>query len=155
MIVFIDSGVLGLLSSPNEKLEVQQCQEWLYSLLSKGVYIISSDLCDYEVRRSLLLNSIRGISNQSIDNLNNLDNLIDFLPTTKSVMQQAAQLWATSRFQGTPTANPQNIDVDVIIAAQCQLMQAENPGQNLIVATTNVKHLSRFVNAQKWFEIRY
>jgi len=155
MIVFIDSGVLGLLSSPNEKLEVKQCQEWLYSLLSKGVYLISSDLCGYEVRRSFLLNSIRGASNQSIDNLNNLDNLINFLPLTKSVTQQAAQLWAISRFQGIPTANPKNIDVDVIIAAQCQLMQAENPARNLVVATTNVKHLSRFINAQKWFEIRY
>ena len=66
-------------------------------------------------------------------------------------MQQAAQLWATSRFQGTPTSNPQNIDVDVIIAVQCQLMQAENPGHNLVIATANVKHLSRFVNAKKWF----
>ncbi|GFZ93031.1 hypothetical protein CYANOKiyG1_03840 [Okeania sp. KiyG1] len=70
-------------------------------------------------------------------------------------MQQAAQLWAISRFQGMPTANPQNIDVDVIIAAQCQLMQIENPGQNLVVATANVKHLSRFINAQKWYEIKY
>ncbi len=155
MIVFIDSGVLGLLSSPNDKLEVQQCQEWLYSLLSKGVYVVSSDLCDYEVRRSLLLDSMRRTSNQSIENLNNLDNLIDFLPITKSVMQQAAQLWAISRSIGMPTANPKNIDADVIIAAQCQLMQAENPGQNLVVATTNVKHLSRFVNAQKWLLITY
>ncbi|NES73119.1 MAG: hypothetical protein F6K24_51975 [Okeania sp. SIO2D1] len=66
MIVFIDNCVLGLLSSPNEKLEVQKCQEWLYSLLSKGVYVVSYDLCDYEVRRSLLLDSIRRTSNTNL-----------------------------------------------------------------------------------------
>ncbi|EGJ34305.1 MULTISPECIES: hypothetical protein [Moorena] len=51
MIVFVDTGVLGLLSSPNDKLEAQQCQQSLYSLLARGVYVLSSDLCDYEVTR--------------------------------------------------------------------------------------------------------
>jgi len=31
-----------------------------------------------------------------------------------------------------PTAGDKNIDVDVIIAAQCQLFKQENLGQNLI-----------------------
>lgn len=55
MIIFIDTGVLGLLSSPNRREEVIKSQEWLYSFLAKGVNIVSSDICDYEVRRGTLL----------------------------------------------------------------------------------------------------
>lgn len=64
-------------------------------------------------------------------------------------MLYAAQLWAIFRSQEMPTADEKNIDVDVIIAVQCQLFQQENLGQNLVVAITNVKHLSRFLQAQK------
>ena len=55
MIVFLDSGILGLIASPNERTEVIACQNWVFGLIAKGVYIISSDICDYEIRRSLLL----------------------------------------------------------------------------------------------------
>ncbi|WP_449417748.1 hypothetical protein [Phormidium nigroviride] len=36
MIVFLDTGILGLVSSPNDKVEVQECQEWFYGLLAKS-----------------------------------------------------------------------------------------------------------------------
>ena len=74
---------------------------------------------------------------------------------TQPVMRHAAQLWAMSRRQGMPTADEKNIDADVIIAAQCQLFQQENLGQNLVIATTNVKHLSRFLQSQTWQDIRF
>ncbi|EGJ30134.1 MULTISPECIES: hypothetical protein [Moorena] len=100
MIVFVDTGVLGLLSSPNDKLEAQQS-------------------------------------------------------ITQPVMRHAAQLWAMSRHQGMPTADDKTIDNDVIIAAQCQLFQQENLGQRLVIATTNVKHLSRFLESRRWQDIRF
>lgn len=155
MMVFLDTGILGILSSPNEKVEVQQCQEWLYRLLARGVYVISSDICDYEVRRGLLLDSIRKPSAKGIDNLNKLQGIIEFLPLTQAVMRKASELWAISQSEGIPTADPKTIDADVIIAAQCQLIQSENPGQSLTVATINVKHLSRFVDAQNWQQINF
>lgn len=155
MIVFVDTGVLGLLSSPNDKLEAQQCQQWLYSLLARGVYVLSSDLCDYEVRRSLILDGMRKPSHQGLANLDELGNIIDFLPITQPVMRHAAQLWAMSRHQGMPTADDKTIDNDVIIAAQCQLFQQENLGQRLVIATTNVKHLSRFLESRRWQDIRF
>lgn len=37
MIVFLDSGVLGLISSPNDRSEVTACQNWVFGLLVKGV----------------------------------------------------------------------------------------------------------------------
>ena len=51
MIILIDSGVLGKLCNPNSSPEVEAAREKLYSLLAKGVYIVSSQICDYEVRR--------------------------------------------------------------------------------------------------------
>ena len=116
MIVFIDTGVLGAISSPRKTGEVSETQEWFYGLLARGVYLISSDLCDYEVRRGLFLNSIETKTNQGISNLDGLENFIDFLPITKSVMRHAAQLWVISRHKGMPTADEKNIDADVIIA---------------------------------------
>jgi hypothetical protein len=55
MIVFLDSGIIGLLSSPNDRELVVRGQSWLYRLLARSVYVVSSDICDYEVRRGLEL----------------------------------------------------------------------------------------------------
>jgi len=34
MIVFLDTGVLGLVSSPSNKGEARECKEWFYRLLA-------------------------------------------------------------------------------------------------------------------------
>lgn len=154
MIVFIDTGVLGAISSPDKTGYVNECQEWFYGLFARGVFLISSDLCDYEVRRGLILDQMRTSKGEGLANLDEVKNLIYFLSMTKLVMFRASQLWAISRRQGMPTADEKNIDADVIISAQCQLFQEENLGQNLVVATTNVKHLSRFISAQEWHNIK-
>ncbi len=155
MIIFVDTGILGILSSPNDRQEVRDCRNWLYKLIARGVYFVSSDICDYEVRRSLILESFKYNREQSIEKLNYFQNYIDFFPVTTNAMLLAAHLWATSRHQGQPTADSKTLDADVIIAAQCQLLQQEYPGQSLIIATTNVKHLSRFVDAQEWQNITF
>lgn len=156
MIVFLDTGIIGLLSSPRKVGEAEQCKEWLYRLLAKSVYVVSSDLCDYEVRRSLLLNLIKNPSTaRAIENLDRLQEIIEFLPLTKSVMIKAAELWAEAQSQGLPTADVKTIDADIIISAQSQLLQEEYPGQYIIIATTNVKHLKRFSEAKIWQEIDF
>ena len=38
MIVFLDSGIAGILANPNKSERVQKCQNWLYTLLAKAVY---------------------------------------------------------------------------------------------------------------------
>jgi hypothetical protein len=45
------------------------------------------------------------------------------------------------------------LDADLIICATAQSLAQKYPGRNVIVATTNVKHLSRFVAAATWQEI--
>ena len=155
MIVFLDTGILGLVSSPSNTGEAKECKQWLYRLLSRSAYVVTSDICEYEVRRSLLLASFTNPIVQGIENLDALQQVIDFLPLTKSVMKEAAQLWAEARCQGIQTADLKNIDADIIIAAQCKLLKEEYPGQYIVIATTNVKHLQRFIEALEWKDINF
>jgi predicted nucleic acid-binding protein len=155
MIIFLDTGVLGLVSSPSHTGEAKKCKEWLYRLLSRSVYVVTSDICDYEVRRNLVLTSLSNPKLLGLDSLDVLQNVIDFLPLTKSVMREAAQLWAEARTQGIPTADAKNIDADVIIAAQWKLLKEEHPGRYIVVATTNIKHLQRFTEAEDWQNIGF
>lgn len=90
---------------------------------------------------------------QGIVNLDALQQVIDFLPLSKIVMKEAAQLWAEARRQGIQTADKKNIDADIIIAAQWKLLKEEYPGQYIVIATTNVKHLERFTEAKEWKNI--
>ena len=155
MIVFIDSGVLGLLTNPNKIGKPMQCENWLYSLLAKGVYVVSSDICDYEVRRSLLLEAQRKPDLISVQNLDNLRDIIDFLKLDSAVMFKAAEVWMSARLQGKQTADNYSIDVDMIIVAHCQMLKESFPNRYLAIATTNVKHLSQFTEALNWEEIQY
>ena len=61
-------------------------------------------------------------------------------------MLRAAELWADARRRGKPTADPKELDADVILAAQAIEAGA-------IVATENVGHLSRYVTARHWSAI--
>jgi hypothetical protein len=153
--ILIDSGVLGKLCNPNSSPEVEAAREQLYALLAKGIYIVSSQICDYEVRRSLILNSMKGLTSEGIDNLNKLAEFIDFLPVNNTVLKEAASLWAEARIQGIPTADDKSLDADVIICAQFKLLEKEYPGRYIVIATTNVKHLSRFTEAKEWQAIEF
>jgi len=64
-------------------------------------------------------------------------------------MRMAARFWAEARQQGQPTADDKTIDADVILAAQASTLQASD----VVVATTNVGHLARFVSAELWQDI--
>lgn len=105
MIVLLDSGVLGQFCNPNPSHQTIAVNNWMYTLLARGVMIYTSQICDYEVRRSLILNSIKGASNQGIINLDELSEIIDFLPVTKIMLKTASQIWAEARNRGIPTAN--------------------------------------------------
>lgn len=102
---------------------------------------------DYEVRRKLL--HLRG--QKPIDRLNGLESQVSYLPVTTEAMRKAAELWANARSRGYPTASPDALDVDVILAAQTILFSV---GQTrAVIATTNVGHLSLFVEARNWRDI--
>ena len=73
MIVLLDTGILGLVSSPSNTGEAKECKQWLYRLLSRSAYVVTSDICEYEVRRSLLLASFTNPIVQGIENLDALE----------------------------------------------------------------------------------
>ncbi len=50
------------------------------------------------------------------------------------------------------TADPNALDGDVILAAQA-IELSEKRQQEIIIATTNVGHLSRFTIAQHWRDL--
>jgi toxin FitB len=95
------------------------------------------EIADYELRRELL----RQGKQKSIDRLNKLSQIC-LIPLTPETMRKAAELWAWVRNQGKPTASNDSLDGDVILAAQA-ILQLKSFDQ-VIVVTTNLKHISRF-----------
>ena len=143
-IVLLDTGVLGKVTNPKTN---QDCLKWLSTLEPRGYKVAIPEIADYELRRELIrANKLKGIQR-----LDRLKNEIIYLPITTPVMLYAAKLWAEVRQSGQTTADPKSLDGDVILASQA-LLQAQQ-GYEVIVATTNVKHISRFVDARLWTDI--
>ena len=95
---------------------------------------------------------MRAGKSRGIARLDELKRALDYLPLSTEIMLQAARFWAQARQQGRPTAGDTALDADVILAAQASVLAAET-GDQVIVATTNVGHLSLFVDARRWSEI--
>jgi len=146
MIILLDAGPLGILSNPNSTPATLECRYWSERLVAEGYRLIIPEITDYEVRRELLrANKIAGIRR-----LDKLKNSLEYLPLTTSTMLKAAELWAEARKTGKPTASPEALDGDVILAAQASLIAELHSDRGVVVATTNVGHLERFVNAKYW-----
>ena len=111
-------------------------------MLESGIRVILPEIADYEVRRELL----RAGKTVGVSRLDQLKQVLEYLPINTQVMLRAAELWAEVRRRGQPTADPKELHGDVILAAQAE--QAAAP-----VVTENVGHLSRLVEAKKWNEI--
>jgi len=75
-----------------------------------------------------------------------------FIALETTHLEEAAKLWALARNTGLPTSDPKALDGDVILAAQALSLRNTAPG--LIVATTNPNHISRYVTADLWTNIR-
>jgi predicted nucleic acid-binding protein len=148
MIVLLDSGPLGILSSPLATPEAMQCHAWLNGLIANGHRAFTSEICDYEARRELL----RLDKTASIARLDAFILLVDFMPINRGTMLRAAALWAEARKRGRPTADAAALDADVILAAQAQLL-AEELHEQVVVVTVNARHLGQFVDARRWQEI--
>lgn len=68
-----------------------------------------------------------------------------------------ADFWAAARQLGLLTADKLALDADVVLAAQAATLDVtawEMPNAQVIIATSNVGHLSRFVDAQEWPNIQ-
>lgn len=141
----LDAGPLSLITNPKLSPESEACAQWLQTHITSGSRTIIPEIADYEVRRELLrANKIKGLVR-----LDDLAKLIEYLPITTTVMRQAAKLWAEARQQGQPTAGDKAIDGDMILVAQAMTLGISD----VVIATTNVGHLSRFITAALWQNI--
>ncbi|MCC3439453.1 nuclease [Microcoleus sp. PH2017_05_CCC_O_A] len=144
-VVVLDAGPIGLVTNPKLSPESTLCTRWLQTLITSNIRVIIPEIADYEVRRELLrANKVRGIAR-----LDELANSLEYLPITTAAMRQAAMFWAQARQQGQPTAGDKTIDSDMILVAQAMTLDVVD----VVIATTNVGHLSRFAIADLWQNI--
>lgn len=144
MIVVLDSGVLGGFCAPEVDRELDT---WMTGLLHRGRRVVVPEICDYEIRREMIRNR-----SKTILSLDELETLYDYLPITTAAIRRASELWARLRLEGKPTASDASLDADCVLAAQA-LVFSEAEQRSVVVATTNVGHLSRMVEARVWREI--
>ena len=95
---------------------------------------------------------LRAGRTRGVRRLDELKGVIDYRSITTQAMLTAAELWARARREGRPTAPDPALDTDVILAAQATIL-SEDTDDDVVVATTNPRHLSRFVDARVSQEI--
>ena len=121
---------------------------WLIDRLSSGDALLVPAIIYYELRRELL-------RARKASGLARLDAFVQvdpgrYLALTDEALRLAGELWAQARQQGRPTAPAQDLDIDVILAAQALVIGVE---AEVIVVTTNPRHLRQFVDARLWTDV--
>jgi predicted nucleic acid-binding protein len=138
----LDTGPAGKIAHPSASPEVRQ---WLQDRVAAGDRFVLPEIVDYELRRNFLLEIRRGRTSfaRSLQRLDQLRSRLIFLPLNSEAMLRAAELWAESRSLGKPTADPKELDGDVILAAQALQIGGS-------VLTENPGHLALFVRIERW-----
>lgn len=154
MIVLLDSGPLGMITNPRGNAEAKACQVWSKTMTTAGHLLLVPEIIDYEHRRELLLNnSLAAIARVDTFKENGV-----YLPVSEDGYLRAAQLFASARQQGLPTAGKEALDVDVILAAQAITFDREDwqraMEEAIVIATSNLGHLMRFTHALLWTDIQ-
>jgi predicted nucleic acid-binding protein len=149
-VIVLDTGPLGLATQRRGVPLAEAFRRWTAAIAGAGHRIIVPEIADYEIRREpLRANKAAGLGRLDAFNAAEPDR---FLPLDTPSMRLAASLWASIRNQGHTTAGDAALDGDVILAAQvltCAVAPAD-----LVVATTNVKHIARVVAADLWTNIQ-
>ena len=127
-----------------------QCRQWIIDCIAAGNSVRVPAIIYYETLRELeRLNAAAQILRLKTFCFTDPGR---FLPLETIHLEEAAKLWGQIRNQGMPTASPEALDGDVILAAQALSLRIAPPG--LIVATTNPAHISRYVPADLWTNIQ-
>lgn len=147
--IVLDTTPLSLITHQKGNTEAEACRRWLRKVLDSGLVILVPEIADYEVRREFVRSGNSGA-------ISRLDGFIAapagrYVPITTAAMRVASDLWASARNTGTPTADRHALDGDVILAAQAQTLGILTT--EIVVATSNAAHLSRYVTADHWLNI--
>lgn len=151
MVIVLDTFPTSSVSKRPGKIQPtlsDQCHQWINDCEVAGHRVLVPAISYYEVLRELE-------QRQAMSQIARLKTFClqpkRFISLTTDHLETAAQLWGRSRRAGLPTADPQALDGDVILAAQALSLGIAAPG--LIVATTNLAHISRYVEADLWTNI--
>lgn len=149
MDLMLDTGIVGQLCHPRNPKN-RSVAEW-FSNVADGTVDLSiylPEIADYELRRKLLhLIQKKQATRKSVNRLDKLGRLLEFVPINSAIMKRAAEIWAEARSMGVPTAGESSLDGDVILAAQAESVSAR-------VVTNNTKHISRYVAAVEWADLK-
>jgi hypothetical protein len=143
-IVLLDSGPLGLLVHPQRG---QPLEVWIRDHARAGTLVVMPAITYYELRREL----VRMNRAAAVAHLDGFARSLAHAEVTTAVLVRASELWAEARRRGRPTADDRALDVDMILAATALELLA--PGDDVVVATTNARHLGQFVPTATWAEI--
>jgi len=139
--LMLDSGPLSKLVHPTLDFAFIG---WFAAAVAADQSIVIPEIADYELRRKLLHKDFK----RSLARLDSLETSLAYLAIDTATLHRAAELWAIARHRGRPTAPPDALDGDVILAAQAEAIGA-------IVVTEDLKDLSQFVPARRWTEISF
>jgi predicted nucleic acid-binding protein len=146
-LVLLNANPLGMVANPKGRARALACQQWAWGLVAAKVRVIVPEIADYEVRREL----IRRGATTSLRRLDHIKAGLEYIPISTDIMLRSAELWALARQTGRPTASPDALDADCILAATALI--AARPGDVVTVATDNVAHVGQFVDARPWEQI--
>jgi predicted nucleic acid-binding protein len=146
--IVLDSFPLGAISHPKPIREAADITKWAVVCSKAGHKLYVPEVIDYELRRAL----VRAGKTKGLNKLDGLRNNFSYLPITTAAMRLAADLWALARAGGYSTGDPKKLDIDAILAAQTLTLGI--PTSELVIATSNVSHLSRYAPADEWRNIK-
>jgi predicted nucleic acid-binding protein len=139
--LMLDTGPLAQLVHPRFDGDFAQ---WFAAGVAAEQRFVIPEIADYELRRKLLHKEFK----RSLARLDSLAASLTYLAIDTAMMRRAAELWAAARRRGRPTAPPDDLDGDVILAAQAEAIGA-------IVVTENLEDLAQFVPSRRWSEISF
>lgn len=134
-IILLDTGVLGKICHKKISDNVIKVLNYLQQ---QKIGLRVPEICDYELRRNLLLENL----DKSIRKLNKFRRTARLLFFDTNTMIIASEIWADIRKQGNPTENKDSLDGDVILAAQAYQLKAYYA--EVIILTTNPKDIAKF-----------
>jgi len=142
-VILLDSGPMGYALTPAVNETHLRCSQWLEALILKPEQIALAEIVDYECRRGW----IRHDNTAALASLDRAKATLRYIPISTTAMIKAAEFWAASRKGGYSTTDDRRLDADVILAAQGSVLASA--GHEVVVATMNPKHLSRFIAAEE------
>ncbi len=143
--ILLDAGLIGLSSSDPQNPSRIAFLRWVITKQANADVCVTP-LSLYEARRDL----VRVGSVRKLARLDQFCQSLIPLPVTDQAWERATDFWAIVRRLGRNTASPLALDADAIlagVAATCG-----QPGDAVVVATTNIRHLGWFpgIDARLW-----